>query len=126
MFNGCQLHVKGEGRGDAGVRGVCEGAALWGEWKVYAETKGSFADVCLFLETDNCYNPALQVQGGNWTLTNCEVRCMPCIYAVCIRLICPPHTHAICIPRVYALYVFRVSAVCMPYMQVQGWTLSHR
>jgi len=74
MYNGGSLHVRGEGRGDAAVRGVCEGAALWGEWKVYFGTKGSFENVCLFLETDNCYNPTLQLQGGNWTVTNCEVR----------------------------------------------------
>jgi hypothetical protein len=82
MWNCCQLYVTGDGRGDAGVRGVCEGAALWGEWKVYAGTKGSFENVCLFLETDNCYNPTLQAQGGNWTLSNCGNKFSKVLYSV--------------------------------------------
>ena len=74
MYNCGELHVTGQGCGDAAVRGLCEGAGLWGEWKVYFGTRGSFENVGLFLETDNCHNPTLQVQGGNWSLNSCEVR----------------------------------------------------
>jgi hypothetical protein len=50
MWNCCQLYVTGDGRGDAGVRGVCEGAALWGEWKVYAvcSLQNVFSKECVF------------------------------------------------------------------------------
>jgi hypothetical protein len=34
---------------------------MWGEWKFAAGCVGSFDSLALFLETDNCFNPTLQV-----------------------------------------------------------------
>ena len=47
---------------------------MWGECKFAAGCVGAFDSLALFLETDNCFNPTLQLSGANCSLTHCEVR----------------------------------------------------
>ncbi|EKX32057.1 hypothetical protein GUITHDRAFT_121757 [Guillardia theta CCMP2712] len=74
MANQRWLRIRGDERGDVAVTGKLGGACLWGQWKVYHGTRGWLERVSLILDTDCCYRPTFQVQGGNWSVTDCEVR----------------------------------------------------